>query len=434
MVRNHINFPSGPKASWLDMLPPEQSTPSSRRSGCEHHERHIPHTTPQMLTRIQTLRTILTSIQTTLDTRLLLRELVKTNGLYCLHCTPLGVTGQCDHTCPFLRPTNRAYYQESYYCRCDSPWLTRIDDDLAAYRRIVEDMDDAQGKGVYAATVGRWERAVEVLGEGCRVAMEDDAERDDYLKDVWLWDGEGVARKLAAWGFEGAWGKGMEGRPVRALSERGDCRCTVKEATTRNASDQQCVQPRSQPFLEPAYKSASQLRITVPARETQLESHHRSRAKTPVRTSSTLVLHPPKVAQGQSSSSPNKDSNANQNDSPKPTSESPAPSTSKGSSGKREFSTFARRMKEDKEPAVSQGKHNEPSPSEVKGAKPKILNENPPAAGEESEEVRKHNEDMSNRAEQAHERVSNEDAEKDKVPASFWKGEGGRGGSEGVKS
>jgi len=131
---------------------------------------------------------------------------------------------------------------------------------------------------------------------------------------------------------------------------------------------------------------------------------------------------PPKVAQGQSSSSPNKDSNSNQNDSPKPTSESPAPSTNKGSSGKREFSTFARQMKDNKEPTIDQGKHNEPSPNEVKGAQPKILNENPPSAGEESQEVKEHNEDMSNRAEQAHERVSNEDAEKDKVPSGFWKG------------
>jgi hypothetical protein len=131
---------------------------------------------------------------------------------------------------------------------------------------------------------------------------------------------------------------------------------------------------------------------------------------------------PPKVAQGQSSSSPNKDNNSNQNESPKPTSESPAPSSNKGSSGKREFSTSARQMKETKEPAVKQGQDNKPSPNEVKGAKPKILNENPPAPGEESQDVKEHNRDMDNRAEQAHEKVSNEDAEKDKVPSSFWKG------------
>ncbi|KAL1799798.1 hypothetical protein ACET3X_000140 [Alternaria dauci] len=140
---------------------------------------------------------------------------------------------------------------------------------------------------------------------------------------------------------------------------------------------------------------------------------------------------PPKVAQGQSSSSPNKDSNSNQNDSPKPTSESPAPSSNK--SGKREFSTFARQMKENKEPAVKQGQENKPDPNQVKGAKPKILNENPPAPEEESEDVKQHNRDMDNRAEQAHEKVDNKDAEKDKVPASFWKGEGGRNDSEGVR-
>ncbi|KAI4656056.1 hypothetical protein J4E93_000772 [Alternaria ventricosa] len=139
---------------------------------------------------------------------------------------------------------------------------------------------------------------------------------------------------------------------------------------------------------------------------------------------------PPKVAQGKSSSSPNKDSNASQNDSPKPTSESPAP---KSSSGKREFSTSARQMTDNKEPAVKQGQDNKPSPNEVKGAKPKILNENPPASEEQSEDVKQHNKDMDNRAEQAHEKVSNEEAEKDKVPGGFWKGEGGRSGSEGVR-
>ncbi|KAI4943517.1 hypothetical protein J4E91_009427 [Alternaria rosae] len=139
---------------------------------------------------------------------------------------------------------------------------------------------------------------------------------------------------------------------------------------------------------------------------------------------------PPKVAQGKSSSSPNKDSNSSQNDSPKPISESPAPSSNKG---KREFSTSARQMKDSKEPAVKQAQDNKPSPSEVKGAKPKILNENPPAPGEESEDVKQHNKDMDNRAEQAHEKVSNEEAEKDKVPGGFWKGEGGRSGSEGVR-
>lgn len=126
---------------------------------------------------------------------------------------------------------------------------------------------------------------------------------------------------------------------------------------------------------------------------------------------------PPKVAQGQSSSSPNKDSNAGQNEGPKPTSSSPTPPT-----GKREFSTSARQLKESKEPAVQQGKQNEPSKNEVKGAKPKILNASPPSGSEESQEVKEHNEDMKNRAEKAHEQVSNEDADKDKVPASFWKG------------
>lgn len=57
----------------------------------------------------------------------------------------------------------------------------------------------------------------------------------------------------------------------------------------------------------------------------------------------------------------------------------------------------------------------------VKGARPKILDENPPA--EESEDVKQHNREMDNRAERADTRISNEDAEKDKVPPGFWSGE-----------
>lgn len=60
----------------------------------------------------------------------------------------------------------------------------------------------------------------------------------------------------------------------------------------------------------------------------------------------------------------------------------------------------------------------------VKGAQPKILNANPP--GEHDEAVRQHNEEMDNRAEKAHEQVSNEDAKKDKVPPGFWSGKSWR--------
>lgn len=61
------------------------------------------------------------------------------------------------------------------------------------------------------------------------------------------------------------------------------------------------------------------------------------------------------------------------------------------------------------------------SGQKVKGAQPKILNENPP--GEHDESVRQHNEEMDRRAEKAHMQVSNEDAQKDKVPPKFWSGE-----------
>lgn len=57
----------------------------------------------------------------------------------------------------------------------------------------------------------------------------------------------------------------------------------------------------------------------------------------------------------------------------------------------------------------------------VKGAEPKILNENPPS--EEAPEVQQHNKEMEQRAERAETKISNEDAEKDKVPPGFWSGE-----------
>ncbi|KAJ4350153.1 uncharacterized protein N0V89_008774 [Didymosphaeria variabile] len=58
----------------------------------------------------------------------------------------------------------------------------------------------------------------------------------------------------------------------------------------------------------------------------------------------------------------------------------------------------------------------------VKGAQPKILNENPPKGDNAPEEVKQHNRELDQRAEKAHEQVSNEDAKQDKVPKSFWSG------------
>lgn len=64
----------------------------------------------------------------------------------------------------------------------------------------------------------------------------------------------------------------------------------------------------------------------------------------------------------------------------------------------------------------------ESKPKSTEGLKPKILNESPPRPDEQNEDVRKHNEEMDKRHEKAHESVSNEDAEKDKVGNKFWKG------------
>ncbi|KAH7400591.1 hypothetical protein DE146DRAFT_467237 [Phaeosphaeria sp. MPI-PUGE-AT-0046c] len=101
---------------------------------------------------------------------------------------------------------------------------------------------------------------------------------------------------------------------------------------------------------------------------------------------------PPKVAKGQSSSSPNSDQSSSQG------------STSSGQSQS----------------------GNSGNKSGNKGAQPKILNESPPTEGEQSKDVKQHNEEMEHRAEKAHEQASNEDAKNDKVPKKFWAGQGGR--------
>jgi hypothetical protein len=102
---------------------------------------------------------------------------------------------------------------------------------------------------------------------------------------------------------------------------------------------------------------------------------------------------PPKVAQGKSSSSPNQDKQESQE---QKSSSSSSASQSQSNSGA--------------------------SKSGNKGAQPKILNENPPTKEEQNEDVKKHNEDMENRTEKAHEQASNEDAKNDKVPKKFWAG------------
>ncbi|KAJ4305442.1 hypothetical protein N0V90_000973 [Kalmusia sp. IMI 367209] len=105
---------------------------------------------------------------------------------------------------------------------------------------------------------------------------------------------------------------------------------------------------------------------------------------------------PPKVAQGHKSSS-----------------DSTSQSSSSGS-GSGEAS---------KKSSEGKGGSGSGSGKSVKGAQPKILSDNPPAA--DSEDVKQHNREMDQRAEKAHEQVSNEDAKNDKVPKGFWKGHAG---------
>ncbi|KAF2176634.1 hypothetical protein K469DRAFT_733660 [Zopfia rhizophila CBS 207.26] len=91
-----------------------------------------------------------------------------------------------------------------------------------------------------------------------------------------------------------------------------------------------------------------------------------------------------------------------------------SPSPNEKSSGKAQSSSESKGNREGKETSGASSKG-------VKGTQPKILNENPPREHDES--VKQHNEEMDQRAEKAHERVSNEDAKKDKAPPGYWSGE-----------
>jgi hypothetical protein len=106
---------------------------------------------------------------------------------------------------------------------------------------------------------------------------------------------------------------------------------------------------------------------------------------------------PPKVAKGKSSSSPDSDNSSGQSSAQKSSSSSQQSQSNDGAS--------------------KSGGNNS-----VKGAQPKILNENPPSKENESEDVKQHNKEMENRTEKAHEQASNEDAKNDKVPKRFWQG------------
>lgn len=110
--------------------------------------------------------------------------------------------------------------------------------------------------------------------------------------------------------------------------------------------------------------------------------------------------------------------------------EHPGPPPPKGSQNKGATPSASEPSNSDNKKASSGDGNSSSSSSNsgqgVKGAQPKILNENPP--DEQADSVKQHNQEMDQRAERAHEQVSNKDADKDKVPASFWSGQGGRDG------
>ncbi|KAF2398447.1 hypothetical protein EJ06DRAFT_532196 [Trichodelitschia bisporula] len=80
---------------------------------------------------------------------------------------------------------------------------------------------------------------------------------------------------------------------------------------------------------------------------------------------------------------------------------------------KRNFGTMAARRAEDR-------------PKTAEGLRPRILDDSAPKAVDEPEDVRRHNDELENRAERAHEGVKRGTDEKDKVTKGFWSGVGGK--------
>jgi hypothetical protein len=66
--------------------------------------------------------------------------------------------------------------------------------------------------------------------------------------------------------------------------------------------------------------------------------------------------------------------------------------------------------------ALASSKSIPAKPTSTKGLKPKILDESPPVGDEQSEDVKRHNREMQERADRAYAQIENQDAPKDKKP------------------
>ncbi|KAF1842141.1 uncharacterized protein K460DRAFT_268350, partial [Cucurbitaria berberidis CBS 394.84] len=184
--------PTGAVDSWLDLYPPTASTSNSISTPRK------PTTNPKIVARIDEIRNVLADMKITMANRKYFLKLNKYDSWYCTHCTPGNVIGACGHTCPLLRPRDKMYNPP-----ITNGWVQRATADCAAYQEIVDDMD-ARGNQVYAATVSRWERAVEKL----RLSGRTEAERHADLNWSQVPRVNTRAGFKPGWGFEEHWGKG----------------------------------------------------------------------------------------------------------------------------------------------------------------------------------------------------------------------------------
>ncbi|OAL49639.1 hypothetical protein IQ07DRAFT_600639 [Pyrenochaeta sp. DS3sAY3a] len=166
-----------------------------------------------LLARIDELHYQLNELKTgTLDVRAHLVSVFQNKGRYCLECSPKNLAaGTCGPKCPLLCPPNRL--RSPYF---DSAWGKDFQEDMALWSEVSTDMI-ARGTAVYPATVGRWERKVNILRLRARNNAENrpggqPLDRPARIKGWW-----------ENWNFADAWGRG----PPRVSENAVAPRCEV---------------------------------------------------------------------------------------------------------------------------------------------------------------------------------------------------------------
>jgi hypothetical protein len=214
-----VNLPTGENASWLDMLAPadnptgsgtpvkcppkpvsKETSPPSAKPLSKPSKPRKPKPSPKLIARIKKIHEFLDKFEHDITVRNHLTKIYTRRGAYCLQCPPPCIIGSCGATCPLLRPP-----RQLYDFVVDLDWLKSTNADYKLYLSIVTEME-SKSDAVYAATVGKWERAVEKL----RANAENRAE----MRAAYGWTDVpqmkyhvGMKR---SWVFEHSWSEGRK--------------------------------------------------------------------------------------------------------------------------------------------------------------------------------------------------------------------------------